>query len=234
MSSYNNFAVYYDKIFPRNPIITAFLEKSFKKGEVLDLACGTGEYSISLAHLGYKVTGVDISEQMISHAKEKALKENVSVNFKLDDMLNVSSENRYEGVVCIGNALVHLESEEKVIEALKRMYKSLKKSGKIVIQIINNDLILANKLPGLTTVTNEKYSFYRNYEYDGKKIHFKTRLTDGLRVYVDEALLLPLKHQALINLLDTAGFINIQTAGGFSHKSFDLEEDITYIVTAEK
>lgn len=234
MNSYNSFATYYDKIFPRNPIIISFLEKSFKMGEVLDLACGTGEYSISLAHLGYKVTGVDISEQVISYAREKATKENVNIRFKLDDMLNISSENRYEGVVCIGNALIHLDSEEKVIEAVRRMYKSLKTSGKIIIQVINSDLILANKLPGLTTVTNEKYSFYRNYEYDGKKIHFKTRLTDGLRVFVDETLLLPLKYQTLINVLNSAGFKNIKTAGGFSHKSFDLAEDITYVVTAEK
>ena len=90
------------------------MNQSFKPGEILDLACGTGEYSISLAHLGYQVTGVDISEHMIAYAKEKAIKENVNVNFEIDDMLNLSSENRYEGIICIGNALVHLNSDEDV------------------------------------------------------------------------------------------------------------------------
>jgi ubiquinone/menaquinone biosynthesis C-methylase UbiE len=234
MNLYNNFAAYYDKIFPRNPKIIQFLNQSFKQGEILDLACGTGEYSISLAHLGYQVTGVDISEQMIAYAKEKAIKENVNVNFEIDDMLNLSSENRYEGIICIGNALVHLNSDEDVKKALFKMHRSLKPGGTLVIQVINYDLILDKKLPGLSTVKNDEYSFYRNYEFDGKKIHFKTRLTDGLRVFVDETLLLPLKYQTLIDCLKEAGYTNIKTAGGFSHASFDLDKDITYVVTSTK
>lgn len=234
MSLYTNFAHYYDKIFPRNPLIVDFMKRVFNAGHILDLACGTGEYSIALAHEGFKVTGIDISDQMIIYAKEKAAKENVKVNFQIDDMLKLDSINTYEGIICIGNALVHLNSEKDVLDALKRMYESLKTDGKIIIQVINYDLILDKKLPGLSTVTNDRYSFYRNYEFDGHKIHFKTRLTDGLRVFVDETLLLPLKYQQLIDFLNKSGFKSIHTVGGFTHDSFDLKQDITYVVTATK
>ena len=234
MSLYNNFAAYYDKIFPRNPKIIEFLENQFKKGKILDLACGSGEYSVSLAHLGYEVTGIDISTSMIEYAKDKAFRESVKVDFHVDDMLNLSSYDTYEGIICIGNSLVHLNTDVEVLEAVMKMYRALKKGGTVVIQVINYDLILEKKLPGLSTVTNEQYSFYRNYEYDGSKIHFKTRLTDGLRVFVDETLLLPLKHQTLIGFLQKVGFSEVNTVGGFSHNSFDLKEDITYVVTAKK
>lgn len=210
------------------------MKRVFNAGHILDLACGTGEYSIALAHEGFKVTGIDISDQMIIYAKEKAAKENVKVNFQIDDMLKLDSINTYEGIICIGNALVHLNSEKDVLDALKRMYESLKTDGKIIIQVINYDLILDKKLPGLSTVTNDRYSFYRNYEFDGHKIHFKTRLTDGLRVFVDETLLLPLKYQQLIDFLNKSGFKSIHTVGGFTHDSFDLKQDITYVVTATK
>ncbi|MDY0210159.1 MAG: methyltransferase domain-containing protein [Acholeplasma sp.] len=234
MSLYNNFAAYYDKIFPRNPKVIDFMERHFKKGHILDLACGSGEYSVSLAHLGYDVTGVDISTSMIEYAKDKAFRESVKVNFEVDDMLNLSTSNHYEGIICIGNSLVHLDTEVEVLEALLKMHKALKKEGSLIIQVINYDLILEKKLPGLSTVTNESYSFYRNYEFDGNKIHFKTRLTDGLRVFVDETLLLPLKYHTLVSFLEKVGFHSIDTFGGFTHHSFDLKEDITYVVTAKK
>jgi 2-polyprenyl-3-methyl-5-hydroxy-6-metoxy-1,4-benzoquinol methylase len=40
-------------------------------GPVLDLACGTGIASLPLAALGLPVTGIDLSEEMISHARRK-------------------------------------------------------------------------------------------------------------------------------------------------------------------
>lgn len=226
--------MYYDKIFPRNPKVIQFMDRAFKKGHILDVACGTGEYSISLAHLNYQVTGFDLSEQMIHYAKQKAEKEQVKVNFRIQNMLDLSDDSIYEGIICIGNSLVHLDNETEIKQALRNMYNALKPHGTVIIQVINYDLILEKKLPGLSTVTNQEYSFYRNYEFDGSKIHFKTRLTDGLRVFVDETLLFPLKYQSLLDLLEEAGYKDVSTVGGFSHDSFDLKQDITYVVTAKK
>lgn len=234
MKLYNNFAAYYDKIFPRNPKVIQFMDQVFKQGHILDIACGTGEYSISLAHLKYKVTGLDLSDQMIQYAKSKAITEQVDVEFRVQNMLDIDEIAQYEGIICIGNSLVHLDSEAEIKQALDRMYQALKPEGSVVIQVINYDLILEKKLPGLSTVTNQEYSFYRNYEFDGSKIHFKTRLTDGLRVFIDETLLFPLKYESLIQLLKNAGFKDLKTVGGFSHDSFDLKQDITYVVTAKK
>lgn len=234
MNFYNNFAVYYDKIFPRNPKVIQFMDRAFKQGHILDVACGTGEYSVSLAHLNYQVTGFDLSEQMIHYAKQKAEKENVKVNFRIQNMLDLTDQSTYEGIICIGNSLVHLDNETEIKQSLKNMYNALKPHGTVIIQVINYDLILEKKLPGLSTVTNQEYSFYRNYEFDGSKIHFKTRLTDGLIVFIDETLLFPLKYQTLLDLLTEAGYKDIHTVGGFSHDSFDLKQDITYVVTAKK
>lgn len=234
MALYNNFAIYYDKIFPRNPKVIQFMDRTFKQGHILDIACGTGEYSVSLAHLNYQVTGLDLSEQMIQYAQTKAINEQVKVNFRVQNMLDLTEQSQFEGIICIGNSLVHLDSKSEVKQALTAMYLALKPHGTVIIQVINYDLILEKKLPGLSTVTNQEFSFYRNYEFDGSKIHFKTRLTDGLRVFVDETLLFPLKHQSLLDLLTAAGFRDIKTVGGFSHESFDLKQDITYVVTAKK
>ena len=40
-------------------------------GQLLDLGCGTGAYSVGLAELGWDVTGVDLSEDMLRRARER-------------------------------------------------------------------------------------------------------------------------------------------------------------------
>jgi len=37
---------------------------------ILDLGCGTGNHAILLARRGYRVTGVDLSADMLAHARE--------------------------------------------------------------------------------------------------------------------------------------------------------------------
>lgn len=231
---YKSFAAYYDKIFPRNEKIVSFLAETFTKGHILDLACGTGEYSISLTHLGFKVSGYDIQQQMIDHAMIKAKEEAVNIDFKVMNMIDMTDKNLYDGIMCIGNALVHLNNEDEVKTALLRMYDALKEDKPLVIQIINYDLILKDNVKGLSTIQNGPYSFVRNYEYDGKKIHFKIRLSDGLKVFVDETLLLPMKHEKLIELIESVGFKNVKTRGGFTKPIFFIDTDISYVITATK
>src|SRR5262245_9321753 len=44
---------------------------------VLDVGCGTGRWSITLAKMGSIVTGIDISSRMIELAKERALRNEI-------------------------------------------------------------------------------------------------------------------------------------------------------------
>ena len=55
------------------------LQKAFKQwGDnnihaILDLGCGTGNHAIPLARRGYKVTGVDLSANMLEKAQQKTV-----------------------------------------------------------------------------------------------------------------------------------------------------------------
>ena len=52
-----------------------YIERHFRRGipgkTILDLACGTGSLSVLLAEHGYRVIGVDLSEEMLAVADEK-------------------------------------------------------------------------------------------------------------------------------------------------------------------
>ena len=50
-------------------------------GPLLDLACGTGRMALRMAELGYQVTGVDITPEMIEWARQKAAKQGLSIEW---------------------------------------------------------------------------------------------------------------------------------------------------------
>ena len=63
-----------------------FLEELPLRGEVLELACGTGRIAIPLAEHGIEVTGIDYSEPMLRLARSKAESKGVKVDWNLADM----------------------------------------------------------------------------------------------------------------------------------------------------
>lgn len=54
-------------------------------GPLLDLACGTGRMALRMAALGYQVTGVDITPEMIARARQKAAAHSLSIDWMVAD-----------------------------------------------------------------------------------------------------------------------------------------------------
>jgi len=72
---YNNIGAGYDRHRRADPGIVESLARALhgpKAGPYLDLACGSGNYTIALAQRGYALTGLDISSRMLAAARDKA------------------------------------------------------------------------------------------------------------------------------------------------------------------
>jgi SAM-dependent methyltransferase len=67
------------------PELLDFL-KGRSAGCVIDLGCGTGTNVITLAHLGWQVTGVDFASRAIGQARKKAKQAGVSVDLRIGDV----------------------------------------------------------------------------------------------------------------------------------------------------
>ena len=120
MLFYKDISIYYEKIFPLNPAAVEFLEEELDgKKKILDLACGDGKYSDSLLTPDRSVTGVDLDKGMLEEAEKKYDQKN-NIKFVYGDMLELSSvfkRDKFDGVFCIGNSLVHLTSPDKIKKA---------------------------------------------------------------------------------------------------------------------
>lgn len=97
-----------------------------KPRTILDVACGEGTFAVAMAKKGFQVTGVDLSPHMLRFARERAKKENVNVEFLLQDMRSLTFEGSFDIVTCWFdslNYLVELEDLEKVFGGVHRTLK---------------------------------------------------------------------------------------------------------------
>ncbi|MCL2494960.1 MAG: class I SAM-dependent methyltransferase [Oscillospiraceae bacterium] len=70
---------------------------------LLDLGCGAGRHAIAMARRGLRVTGIDISETMLRHAKERAEAEGVNVQLVQADLAGLSELKLgiFRGAICL-------------------------------------------------------------------------------------------------------------------------------------
>lgn len=103
---------------------------------VLDLACGTGSMSILLAKRGYSVTGVDMSEDMLTAAAGKAgeLEGNLPM-FVCQRMERLRLPAPVDCAVCCLDSLNYLIDPTLCRRAIRRVYEALAPGGMFLFDV---------------------------------------------------------------------------------------------------
>ena len=238
--SYENIVRYYDCIFPLQPATLKFLCDSFSPSQpVLDIGCGSGEYTIGLAKSGYDVCGCDLDPAMVARAEAKAREQNAGAAFSVGSMSDLSRlypAASFGGVFCIGNTLAHAAGHDQLADICEQCHALLRPAGRIVAQVINYDRVISQNLTGLPTIENRErgLSFQRRYDIAFPKVTFTTTLrVDGItETSVNQ--LYAITHDELVQCLQEAGFSRIETYGGFAPAPFDLDASQPLIIRARK
>ncbi|GAA4243107.1 methyltransferase domain-containing protein [Winogradskyella psychrotolerans] len=109
-------------------------------GKILDLACGKGRHSVYLNSLGYKVTGVDLSEQSINYANQF---ENETLKFNVHDMSKPYPDT-FDAVFNLFTSFGYFEDENCNLETIKSIKAELNAFGFGVIDFMNSNYIIEN------------------------------------------------------------------------------------------
>lgn len=75
---------------------------------LLDIPCGNGRIARELGRRGYRVTGIDSSEEFIAEARAAA----PEIEWLLGDMLAFDRSGEYDAAFCMGNSLCYLPPDE--------------------------------------------------------------------------------------------------------------------------
>ena len=136
--AYGRFAQYYDFIY--HSLVdyegdVDFAERIFRRfmgrrvESVLDLGCGTGNHAIPFARLGYDVTGLDLSTQMLAYARRKARAARLSIPFVHGDMRSFNLRRTFDAAMCAFGAFGYLLTDPDVLRCLRSVRRHLVRDG---------------------------------------------------------------------------------------------------------
>ncbi len=139
---YSIFADYYDKLmydvdYKKR---TSYLMRLFKKhGKtpklLLDLACGTGGFSNEFAKLGVEVIGTDISEEMLSAAREKSFDLGLDVLYLCQPAEKLDLYGTVDGAVCCLDSLNHITDYKTLCMAFEKVSLFLEKDCLFIFDV---------------------------------------------------------------------------------------------------
>ena len=108
------------------------------KERLLDLACGFGRHSLSLAKRGFSVVGVDITREYIDDAIKEAKANSLEADFILSDIRDIKFTSEFDVVLNLADgAIGYLENDEENLKIFDVISNALKPGGKHFMDICN-------------------------------------------------------------------------------------------------
>ena len=139
---FDNIASDYDRL---NHILSLNIDKGWRRKavreivdtdkplKVLDMACGTGDFTIEISQKvakGSEVTGVDLSEEMMKIGREKIAKAAVEATMEYGECEELKYPDNSFDRISVGFGVRNFEHLQK---GLEEMFRVLKPGGKLVI-----------------------------------------------------------------------------------------------------
>ena len=176
MDSYKDFALFYDRFTTDvdYQARTDYLCKIFKKYDrmptlLLDMACGTGNFSREFAKCGVSVIGVDVSADMLAVAKGKNTADNTDILYLCQSAEELELYGTVDGAVCCLDSINHITDYKKLQKAFKKISLFLEKDRLFIFDV--NTLYKHKNVLGNNTFVLEDmdvFCVWQN-EYDSRK-----------------------------------------------------------------
>lgn len=177
---------------------------------ILEIACGTGNLTLPLVRLGYRVTGLDVSPQMIAVARRKAAARGLEIRFLCQDLSDPYPGPRVDAVLCFYGGLNFLSSPQALRRGFEAVHAALGAAGLFVFdqfsQARMRDLFTGDvrrRWPGFTVATRSRA------RHDGRidhRVTFDLRRGGGTRREIEIHRLRIHPFDEIAELLSETGF----------------------------
>ena len=225
MDSYGVLAEYYDSLTTDVDYENwaDFLEKLFARsgGEicsVVDLGCGTGSLTAELTVRGYRMTGVDLSEDMLAVAADKCAELEPAPLFLRQDMSKLTLLEEPDAVVCCLDSLNYVTKPAAVQRTFRRVYDALRPGGLFIFDVRTPEFLRAMDGQVFLDEDDDVYCVWRG-EFDEQTnictyaMDLFTRTGDVWQRSYEEHREYAYSAQQLVGYLKAAGFTSIAVYG---------------------
>lgn len=230
MASYEEFASVYDVLLPELDygIWVDYIEGIFaRRGKhpelVLELACGTGSATLELAERGYDMIGLDLSEEMLSVAREKQAESGLSQVLLLhQDMTDFELYGTVDAIVCLLDSVNYIIDPKKLSHMFDLCMNYLNPGGILIFDF--NSPYKFSAVLGQHTITVETddvfFAWENNYN-EGTRLNrfeltFFVREGEHYTRFDETHEQYCYTPEELIGMLESSGFINIELLGELS------------------
>lgn len=140
MDAFRSTAAYYEvlsdaagRLDREGPFLSDLLAEA-GGGRVVDLACGTGLHALFFAEAEARVTALDVSPEMIAHARARRPHERIA--YGVGDM-RAPEGGPWDLAVCLGNSMSLLPSSADVMQTFAAVQRALTPGGLFLVQTLN-------------------------------------------------------------------------------------------------
>ena len=150
MDAYHALAASYDRLtndVDYQATVAFYMEILTREGlrprTAADLACGTGSVALILAEMGLRVTAVDMSEEMLTVAAQKAQGLDHPPTFVCQPLQELRLPRAVDLAVCALDSLDYITDPEDCRRAIHRIYKALNPGGCFIFDVNTPDKLRA-------------------------------------------------------------------------------------------
>ena len=188
---------------------------------VLDCACGIGTQALGLAKLGFAVTACDVSERAVKRARAEAFLRGLHIPLVVADMrkLDIIPANSFHAVICMDNALPHLDSEGELSQAVGQIRAKLLPGGTFIASIRDYDDIVQQRPvvqgPGFMSDGGKRRIVFQVWDWhDARRYTFHMYITretsDGWKDFHGASVYRAILRHELTDILHRQGFTMIR------------------------
>jgi SAM-dependent methyltransferase len=139
-------ARHYDLIYAAKPYAdeARFVHELLggRPGRLLDVACGSGRHARELAALGWEVTGVDYSADLLEHAAA------AGIHVQRQDMRELDLPGReFDAVTCLFDSIGYPQDDDGIVAALAGMRRHLARGGRLAVEFLHAPALLGGADP---------------------------------------------------------------------------------------
>jgi len=183
---YKDFAYVYDRLTSDVNYKTwaNYIEETFERNHVkpelvLDLGCGTGSLTVELANRGYDMIGLDLSQDMLAVAAQKAGENVLFVN---QDMCEMELFGTVGAVVSTLDCINYLPSNKSLRKAFALVQNYLDPGGLFVFDVHSKYKMEKVFGDNVFHVVTDDLSYIWDCHYDGRRKVCQHDMTFFLKV----------------------------------------------------
>ena len=229
--NYKKWASYIEKIFKRYKLCPQL---------VLDLGCGTGSLTIEMWKKGYELIGIDLSQEMLNCANQKALEMDADILFLNQDMKSFELYGTVDAVICSMDSINYITKESDLLKVFKLVNNYLNPKGLFVFDI-NSFYKLSEVLSdNVFYEIGEEASYIWQNSFDKDKnictfdLTFFIKENELYRRYDEIHKQRAYTKEQIIKLLEEAGLMFIDCFSELSFDNSDEKSERIFFIAQEK